>query len=128
MNQPNTFKLESIGVIMLGITDMNRSAAFYRDRLGLEVMVIEPNLAFVKAGSITLGLSKGLAAIANPVAGAVEIVFNVPSVETAYLALKQKGVTFAREPKQVTQSEWAATFTDPDGHHLSIFGPMTAAK
>jgi len=128
MNQPSTFKLESVGVIMLGITDMDRSAAFYRDRLGLEVMVVEPNLAFAKAGHITLGLSKGLAAIANPVAGAVEIVFNVPSVDVAYQALRQKGVAFAREPRQVTTTDWATNFTDPDGHHLSIFGPKCASK
>lgn len=125
MTQPTTFKLETIGVIMLGVTDMDRSAAFYRDRLGLDVMVVEPNLAFAKAGPITLGLSKGLAAIANPVAGAVEIVFSVPDVEAAYQALMQKGVTFTREPRQVTASEWATNFTDPDGHHLSIFGPKS---
>jgi catechol 2,3-dioxygenase-like lactoylglutathione lyase family enzyme len=126
MNQPAIFKLESIGVIMLGVTNMDRSTAFYRDRLGLELMVVEPNLAFAKAGHVTLGLSKGLAAIADPVAGAVEIVFSVPSVETAYQALMQKGVTFAREPRQVTATDWATNFTDPDGHHLSIFGPKSA--
>lgn len=128
MNQEPTFKLGNIGVVMLGVTDMDRSAAFYRDRLGLEVMVVEPNLAFAKAGGITLGLSKGLAAIANPVAGAVEIVFSVHDVDAAHAALKQKGVTFVREPRQVTANEWAANFTDPDGHHLSIFGPKCAAK
>jgi len=128
MTQAESFKLGGIGVVMIGVTDMDKSVAFYRDRLGLDVAVVEPNLAFAKAGSVTLGLSKGLAAIANPVAGAVEIVFTVPDVEAANAALKQRGVTFAREPRQVTATEWATNFTDPDGHHLSIFGPKSAAK
>jgi len=128
MAAAESFKLGGIGVVMIGVTDMEASMAFYRDRLGLEVAAIEPNLALAKAGSVTLGLSKGLAAIATPVAGAVEIVFSVSDVDAAHTALQQRGVTFAREPRKVTANEWAANFTDPDGHHLSIFGPKVAAK
>lgn len=128
MGKHGDFQLGGVGFVMIGVTEMDRSVAFYRDRLGLELSVVEPNLAFAKAGAVTLGLSKGLAAIANPVAGAVEIVFNVPDVEAAYSALQQRGVAFAREPRQLTPREWGTNFTDPDGHHLSIFGPRIAAK
>lgn len=123
MSSAADFKLGGVGVIMLGATDVSRSVAFYRDRLGLEVMMAEPNLAFVKAGAVMIGLNKGLSAVATPVAGAVEIVFSVADIDTAFAAMKERGVVFAREPKQVTPREWAANFTDPDGHHLSIFGP-----
>jgi predicted enzyme related to lactoylglutathione lyase len=50
------------------------------------------------------------------------VVFSVEHVRAAYDALRRKGVTFSDEPRNVTGSSWSANFTDPDGHHLSIFG------
>jgi len=33
------------------------------------------------------------------------------------------GVCFTGELRNVTGARWAANCDDPDGHHLSIFGP-----
>ncbi|MBI2682768.1 MAG: VOC family protein [Acidobacteriales bacterium] len=41
----------------------------------------------------------------------------------AFRTLQDRGITFQAEPHQVTQNDWAANFTDPDGHRLSVFGP-----
>ena len=35
----------------------------------------------------------------------------------------ERGVTFLNEPRCVDGVSWAADFSDPDGHVLSIFGP-----
>jgi predicted enzyme related to lactoylglutathione lyase len=51
------------------------------------------------------------------------VVFSVPNVRRAWRELTDKGVNVVREPRQVTPAEWAATFADPDGHLLSVFGP-----
>jgi len=118
-------KLKKVGFVLLGVTDLERSAAFYRDRLGLTVQSKSEGFVFLDAGGITLGLSKDLGATRKPTAGAVEVVFQVDDVKGMHAALKARGVAFTQEPRQVTAAEWAANFADPDGHCLSIFGPPT---
>ena len=118
-----TFRLSRVSVIMLGVSGLDQSLAFYRDKLGLTVKMQLAELALLEAGPITLGLSQALARAIPQKAGATEIVFAVENVRAAHAALIEQGVTFAREPTQVTPADWAAHFRDPDGHLLSVFGP-----
>jgi catechol 2,3-dioxygenase-like lactoylglutathione lyase family enzyme len=117
------FRLSKIGVVMLGVSDSEISAAFYRDRLGLEVTGQHEGFVFLDAGGQTLALSQGLAQAVGNIPGAVEIVFSVEHVRTAYAALRDAGVEFTHEPRPVTGPMWGANFKDPDGHLVSIFGP-----
>ena len=109
--------------VMLGVSDLGRSIAFYEQTLGRTVKFRTEAIAFIDAGAISLGLSGDLARARQPLAGAVEIVFSVPDVFHAWRDLTSKGVTFFREPRQVTPTDWAATLLDPDGHFLTVFGP-----
>jgi catechol 2,3-dioxygenase-like lactoylglutathione lyase family enzyme len=109
--------------VMLGVADLARSVRFYEQTLGRPVRFRTEGIAFIDGGAITLGLSTDLSRLRQPLAGAVEIVFAVPDVTRAWRDLADQGVTFIREPRQVTPTDWAATFTDPDGHLLSLFGP-----
>ena len=115
--------LKQISIIMLGVRDLPPSIAFYRDQLGLPVKGEMPGFAFLDAGSVTLCLSEPLAKATGQTVGATELVFPVEHVREAYQALGDKGVTFLNEPRNVTGPSWAASFTDPDGHKLSVFGP-----
>jgi predicted enzyme related to lactoylglutathione lyase len=109
---------------MLGVTDMERSVRFYEETLGRKVLFrAGDGLVFVDGGSVAIGLNKGLAASRQPVAGAMEIVFKVEAVKPAARALAGKGVRCVTEPRPVTDKDWAATFADPDGHYLTLFGP-----
>jgi catechol 2,3-dioxygenase-like lactoylglutathione lyase family enzyme len=117
------FKLTQISVVMLGVRDVTRSLAFYRDKLGLKVQREIPGFAFLNAGAVTLCLSEPAAKVRGEVAGAGEISFSVEDVTAAYEALRGKGVEFTREPRSITPSTRVANFDDPDGNHLSIFGP-----
>ncbi len=118
------FKLSQIGVVMLGVQDLARSVAFYRDKLGLSVTGEVPGaFTFLNAGSVTLALALPLAKHTGQGPGATEIVFSVEDLTAAYEALKGRGVSFTQEPRNVTGPMWAANFNDPDGHRLSIFGP-----
>jgi len=117
------FKLTKIGVVMLGVQDLARSAAFYRDTLGLSVQMEIPGFTFLDGGGVTLALSQPLARATGQAAGATEVVFSVEDVTAAYEALRANGVTFTQAPRNVAGSNWAANFQDPDGHRLSIFGP-----
>ncbi len=119
------FKLSQIGVVMLGVQDLARAVAFYRDKLGLSVKSEIPGFAFLDGGSVTLCLSQPLARSSDTMAGATEVVFSVEDVTHAYEVLRGRGVTFTQEPRNVTGSMWAANFQDPDGHRLSVFGPKS---
>jgi catechol 2,3-dioxygenase-like lactoylglutathione lyase family enzyme len=118
-----TFRLSRVSVIMLGVSNLDQSLAFYRDKLGLTIKMQLAELALLEAGPITLGLSQALARAIPQKAGATEIVFAVDNVRAAHAALTEQGVTFVREPTQVTPTDWAAHFRDPDGHLFSVFGP-----
>ena len=116
-------RLSQINAIMLGVRDLPQALAFYKEKLGLKVIIEEPQLALLECGTVMLGLSRGHAHAAPHVAGATEVVFQVETVRAAHRALTAQGVSFVTEPHQVTPTDWAAHFRDRDGHLLSIFGP-----
>ncbi|HST76891.1 MAG TPA: VOC family protein [Verrucomicrobiae bacterium] len=120
MEQP---VLSRIGTIMLGVRDLKTSLDFYHGKLGLAIKMQEPQIALLDAGPITLGLSPGHLRLAPQVNGATEVVFQVDNVRSTRQALIDRGIAFMNEPRQVTPTDWAAHFRDPDGHLLSIFGP-----
>ena len=126
MTQEHTLQLGRVGHIMLGVRDLARSLAFYRDVLGLTVQGTGGGFAFLDGGSITLALSEPLAGASEHLAGAVEVVFAVDDIHVAHSALSERGVSFHQTPRRITDTGWAANFTDPDGHQLSIFGPAGA--
>jgi catechol 2,3-dioxygenase-like lactoylglutathione lyase family enzyme len=117
------FRLSKAGVIILAVTDLNRSVAFYRDRLGLKLDRTHEEFAFFDAGGITIALRGGRPKYDPAALLATEVSFEVEHVKPAYQALKKLGVEFKREPMVVTGTTWAANFRDPDGHVLSIVGP-----
>jgi predicted enzyme related to lactoylglutathione lyase len=119
-NNPNL--PSKISMIMLGVENVARSVAFYRDVVGLELQSQSPEFAFVKAGAVTLALSLPLGLHVQPRAGAMEIILPVESVSRAQILLKDRGCNSQKEPREVTPGSWAVNFTDPDGHHLTLLG------
>ena len=119
-------KLSRINNIFLGVTDLARSAAFYRETLGLDLQFEMEGFVFLSAGGVALALSTAHAGLATPPAGATEVVFDVDDVSPTHEALMSRGVKFLSAPRNVTGDQWAANFKDPDGYLLSIFGPEHA--
>lgn len=117
------FRLSKIGLVMLGVGDLARSVAFYRDRLGLKLAGQFEGFAFFDGGGVTLALSSGLAQSIGKGPGDSEVVFAVEHVRAAFDAMRGQGVEFLNQPRSVSPGNWAANFHDPDGHLLSIFGP-----
>ena len=111
-----------ISMVMLGVENVARSVEFYRDTLALELRSQSAEFAFFSAGSITLALGAPLGKAVQPRSGATEIIFPVQSVAEAHALLIDRGCTFINQPREVTSGSWAASFTDPDGHRLTIFG------
>ncbi|MGC4049443.1 MAG: VOC family protein [Paludibaculum sp.] len=117
-NLPST-----VSLVMFGVENLARSVAFYRDVVSLPQRSSSEEFAFFTAGPVTLALSAPLGRALQPRAGAMELVFSVPGVNSSFAVLKDRGCKFAQEPREVSPGSWAATFADPDGHRLTIFGP-----
>ena len=113
----------TLTVVVLGVSDLAKSVAFYRDQAGFDLQNRMEGLAFFAAGGVTLMLNANLRRPQGSLAGATEIVVAAESVSSRFSELKERGCTFINEPREVTPGSWAATFTDPDGHWLTLFGP-----
>ena len=111
-----------ITLIALGISDLPKSVAFYRDKVGFELQNQFESIAFFSAGSIALMLNGGLRRPDRPLAGAMEIIVAAESVTASRRQLVERGCQFINEAREVTPGSWASTFTDPDGHWLTLFG------
>ncbi len=112
-----------LGAVMLGVRDMDRSMAFYRDALGLAVQFATGEFTFLDAGGVTVVLHLASNLREETDERRAEFVFHVEDIEAAHLALQERGVEFRVAPRIVTGDRLAADFRDPDGHVLSIFGP-----
>jgi predicted enzyme related to lactoylglutathione lyase len=113
-----------VSMIALGVTDTARSIKFYGETLGLQLIGKPGEVTLFRAGEMTIALNHPLGRTAgDAIVGAVEIIFPVESVATSHRSLVERGCRFLREAREVTPGVWAATFTDPDGHRLTILGP-----
>jgi catechol 2,3-dioxygenase-like lactoylglutathione lyase family enzyme len=115
-------QLSRIAAIMLGVRDLSAATAFYKDKLGLKIIMQESALALLQCGNVMLGLSPRHMNAA-PLAEAVEVSFGVDNLRATHKTLGEKGVVFLSEPRAVTPTDWAVHFRDVDGHLLSLFGP-----
>ena len=112
-----------IGILMLGVTDMPRSVAFYRDVVGFPVQFGNDEITFLDAGGVTLVLQVRKSLPPSDNGDRTEIVLPVEDVDEAYRTLVERGAAFRVAPRIVTGDRLAADLRDPDGHVLSIFGP-----
>ena len=115
--------MTKITLITLGVSDLSKSVAFYRDKAGLQLQNQFESFAFFSAGGISLMLNANLRRPDGPLVGAMEIVLAAESVTASHRQLIERGCMFINQPREVTPGSWAVTFTDPDGHWLTLFGP-----
>ena len=93
----NDIRLTQINNIILGVTDLARSSAFYRETLGLEMQFESDGFVFLDAGGVVLALSTAHARLATPPAGATEVVLGggrrhrrAPGAERARCGVPQR--------------------------------------
>jgi catechol 2,3-dioxygenase-like lactoylglutathione lyase family enzyme len=118
-------KYDIIGFV--SIVDVARARNFYRDTLGLRLVMEEPPFALVFDANgimLRLGMAKEIAPAHGTVLG-----WQVPEIKATIKELAQAGIQFERY-RGMDQDElgiWAsptgakvAWFKDPDGNTLSI--------
>jgi catechol 2,3-dioxygenase-like lactoylglutathione lyase family enzyme len=111
----------------VSIVDVPRAREFYRDTLGLRLVIEEPPFALVFDANgimLRLGMAKEIAPAHGTVVG-----WQVPEINATVKELAQAGVQFERY-EGMNQDElgiWTsptgakvAWFKDPDGNTLSI--------
>ena len=119
-----------ISLVTLGVTDLARSTAFYRDGLGLPATEDFPGIVFFKLKGAWLSLypREDLAADATVPSGGqgfrgITLAHNVGSKEEVDAVLKQAESAGARIVKTARDADWggySGYFADPDGHLWEI--------
>ncbi|MFN2292535.1 MAG: VOC family protein [Anaerolineae bacterium] len=131
------------------VSDLDRSLTFYRDLLGLELVMTEESersgddrskalgvpkakvkLAILRAGDAQVELIEYVTAKGRPYdrnnndAGAMHIAFQVEDIDAVYQRLLDHGVRFTASPATIPagpMAGWRWTyFFDPDGVSLEI--------
>ncbi len=137
------------------VSDMDRSVAFYRDLLGMEVISertapaefaskvtgipgAELKIVYLQAGGYKLELIQYLKSVGERIdprtnrPGSAHLAFNVDDIDRAYAELSAKGVKFQSEPQLVgggpNKGARAVYFVDPDGFTIEFIQPPAVAQ
>lgn len=129
-----------VSAVVLFVQDFEKCLTFYRDTLGLEVTVLEPDFAAFRMDDQDFAI-QGLATSAEMVnldvtafevqTGKVDRVLlctRVDNVDDAYETLKARGVEFTKPPTDVPWGLRLAFFRDPEGNLWEIAHPLGARQ
>lgn len=111
--------IQGVSTIWLPVSDMQQAVAFYRDRLGLDVLEHDGDWSEVTAGDQRIGLNAAESPAGD---GGAVIAFAVDDIDNTVAQLKSQGVQFSGE---LSEHPWGriAPFKDPDGNDLQIYAP-----
>jgi lactoylglutathione lyase len=121
-----------VDYVMVNVSDMGRSVAFYRDTLGLRLRFESPGWSEFDTGATTLALHAAPRAAgseattqAGPAAGTCSLGFSVPDLESTYSELSGRGARFVMPPtEQAEEGIRLAVCVDPDGLPISFAEPL----
>jgi catechol 2,3-dioxygenase-like lactoylglutathione lyase family enzyme len=110
--------IKSVMDVAVVVSNANKSAEWYKDKLGLEVRDREGHWVTVapKGSNVVLHLCE-----TTPLEqGNTGIAFYVDDLDKTYRDMSDKGVEFSTKPKK---TEWGsyAMFKDPDGNEFWLY-------
>ena len=101
--------------------DPDAALAFYRDTLGVPLLLETPEMVFFQTGEARLML--GLAEQTHGTHSSI-VYFKVDDMMAAYRTLLERGVAFTHEPRIIHRGQktdvWLAHFQDPDRNELAL--------
>jgi methylmalonyl-CoA/ethylmalonyl-CoA epimerase len=122
------FALGPIGQIGLGVSDVDRSEAFYGEKLGLRKLFRFGTLSFYDCAGVRLLLDQ--VTDAKQIERGSPLYFRVADIALARRELERSGVVFTDRIHLVAPMAdhdlWMTFFKDPDGHILALM--MEAPK
>jgi lactoylglutathione lyase len=120
-----------VDYVMVNVSDMGRSVAFYRDTIGLALKFESPGWTEFQTGATTLALhlapraEGGRPPQAGPIAGTCSIGFSVRNLNDTYREVQGRGARFVMPPtEQKNEGIRLAVFVDPDGLAISFAEPI----
>lgn len=124
------FGKSRIGNICYYVSDIDRTEAFYRDVLGLEVQRMEDD----EAGSWLIaqtanGIDLIFFKMESRPGNSPIIVFDLPDggIDDVVAGLSAKGATIVT-PVSHAPGGWSSEFADPDGHTISMYQTVEAPR
>ena len=116
---------------MLVVNDLEKSVAFYRDKLGLEIRSQSPDIAGLSNGVLNLYLfTMSLPTPDKPTVtlenlnrtGRTSVIIDlmVDDCRAAYRLLVDNGVDFLTPPHQPPWGGWRCFALDPDGYLIEL--------
>jgi methylmalonyl-CoA/ethylmalonyl-CoA epimerase len=116
-------KLGQLAQIAYPVVDVDRSAAFFQDKLGLKLLFRpHDSMAFFDLGGIRLFVER--ARNAEEVEKASILYLSCEDIAKATAELEARGVEIVSQPhciaQQPTHDLWMSFFRDPDGHLLAL--------
>jgi lactoylglutathione lyase len=109
-----------VGTVILLVSDMDRSATFYEEVLGLPIKTRSSDWVefFTRETTLSLHPVKNSSKI-KPSTGGVLVGFMVGDLESTAKILEEKKVKFFKKPKNESFGKHAI-IEDPDGYLISI--------
>lgn len=118
----------AIGAIVFYVADIDRTEAFYRETLGLDLQRMEGEAGeFDGADWLMADVGNGMSLIFFQMAGkrgdSPVVVFNLEEggIDGLVEGLVHKGVTIVTPVSHAPDGGLTADFSDPDGHTLSVY-------
>ncbi|HEV7614241.1 MAG TPA: VOC family protein [Steroidobacteraceae bacterium] len=120
-------KITGVLQIAISVQDMARATAFYRDVLGLTLIMGAPSMAFFDCGGVRLYLASGEGAAAG--AGNSSIYFRTHDIDALQASLKAKSATIHQPPQIIAKMPdhdlWLMWVKDTEGN---LLGAMEERK
>lgn len=105
--------------VVLFVKDLGRATAFYRDVLGLRVVIDSPGFVGVLAGGQMIGLHPSEAGGSDVGLGPIPY-FKVSDIAATVQELRSRGVHVHFEPMLMPGGQTIATIHDSEGNALGL--------
>jgi lactoylglutathione lyase len=126
----------TVDYIMVNVSDMGRSIAFYRGTIDLPIKLASDAWSEFETGATTLALHAApprgggeTTSQAGPRAGTCSIGFTVSRLDKTYADLVSRGAHFVMPPSdQANEGIRLAVCIDPDGLAMSFVEPIAHTR
>lgn len=120
-----------MSLVTLGVADLERAVAFYRDVVGWEPSSLQEDVAFFDLGGMILGLwphrqlaaDEGLAGQDVGSYHGFSLAYNARSheeVDAIFARLAERGARIAKVPLETDWGGYSGYFADPDDHFWEV--------
>ena len=121
--------LNQIGQIGLHVDDLDRAVAFYRDTLGMKLLLqVPPGLAFFDCDGIRLMID-GIKEKETPERFNTLIYYKVADLNAAHEELSAKGVKFESKPHLIAKMPdhelWMAFLRDTENNMIGLMSEVS---